>query len=897
MAQEMKVINKIISAEIIESINIGSQASTVVIPKPDYPINIGDQIVVKIQHDSITKYFSFIINAIGEEEDILTLTLINPINQLTKCIFPNHEPVSGEVSDIIYNLLTEAIQNRYIKMTVLRENIQKTNSYFANVPVHNIYLSDLLMNFCTITGYTMYVGYDAKNNVYDSFFFQSKQQDDYQIVLKEGTNILTEDIQKGDLNTISNYIVLYYYPTYEPKDERWTETCSDRKIIVSVPTQKMQDWLYEKMGIGRPARIRCRGPYSKVSQDVPAMTYELPLVDASNFPSSGFVFIGGDPAWDYRKYNSKNGNTLILDQPLGGDIQKDTDVGLYIITEYSQQDNISPTEYVWSLFFTPYMKITKVGFYIWNKVGNPGPLALYVIPWWANVPYKRVEIPFPMPGWNIVDVNIDIPALTPDLKEQMPDIKKWATFVNLKIFPAFQATDSDYYEIGMGSYEVVNGNGEVFYSGHYGGYTPGNGTINSYNDPTKQTSYYIEFQDTSHLFFNKELDFSWTTSNESVKWGCHNRLYNLFNNPNGYFYMNQELEDCIRFWGSGTLTLNLNNFNINQFDRIRFLYKGNISSIEIVCSNQGKYTQNLSTANDWTEKTIKINSMTKINSPNNIVTQINFNVSGTGMIDGLKFLYPEEGLSVIVKDDESIKKYGQRANIIYAKGITDAPYAIELANKILSEQKEPKIGGTIKTTENFWIRPGNYAKIIIPSKNINQSLLISEVKHYIDNILEITLETKMLDLSSFLAQIQQSLENLKIGISSQRSEIQSSSSLQGIPMHNYTHQVGGIDEINVTGLKGILADFQNTKWDLISGKPNSAVSDIDDAVSKKHTHSNKSILDDIPKSNYNATRSPNANDDITQGYTIGSRWLDIANDEEWVCLDATQGGAVWKKTT
>lgn len=40
-------------------------------------------------------------------------------------------------------------------------------------------------------------------------------------------------------------------------------------------------------------------------------------------------------------------------------------------------------------------------------------------------------------------------------------------------------------------------------------------------------------------------------------------------------------------------------------------------------------------------------------------------------------------------------------------------------------------------------------------------------------------------------------------------------------------------------------DIIDLNWSAISGKPSSSVVDIDDAVSKKHSHSNKSILDDI----------------------------------------------------
>jgi len=47
----------------------------------------------------------------------------------------------------------------------------------------------------------------------------------------------------------------------------------------------------------------------------------------------------------------------------------------------------------------------------------------------------------------------------------------------------------------------------------------------------------------------------------------------------------------------------------------------------------------------------------------------------------------------------------------------------------------------------------------------------------------------------------------------------------------------------------------------------------------------------------NGTSAPMVNDDTSEGYTIGSRWMDISNDVEYVCLDNTDGAAVWTETT
>ena len=52
-----------------------------------------------------------------------------------------------------------------------------------------------------------------------------------------------------------------------------------------------------------------------------------------------------------------------------------------------------------------------------------------------------------------------------------------------------------------------------------------------------------------------------------------------------------------------------------------------------------------------------------------------------------------------------------------------------------------------------------------------------------------------------------------------------------------------------------------------------------------------------PYSNYTATTDPGVTDDSDDGYEVGSRWVNITLDKEFVCLDATVGAAVWTETT
>lgn len=51
------------------------------------------------------------------------------------------------------------------------------------------------------------------------------------------------------------------------------------------------------------------------------------------------------------------------------------------------------------------------------------------------------------------------------------------------------------------------------------------------------------------------------------------------------------------------------------------------------------------------------------------------------------------------------------------------------------------------------------------------------------------------------------------------------------------------------------------------------------------------------KTNWTANVAPDADNDIDEGYVVGSRWIDVTADKEYVCLDNTDGAAVWTETT
>ena len=48
------------------------------------------------------------------------------------------------------------------------------------------------------------------------------------------------------------------------------------------------------------------------------------------------------------------------------------------------------------------------------------------------------------------------------------------------------------------------------------------------------------------------------------------------------------------------------------------------------------------------------------------------------------------------------------------------------------------------------------------------------------------------------------------------------------------------------------------------------------------------------RNNFAATTAPTVNDDIDLRYEVGSKWHDVTNDRFYVCLDSTDGAAVWQ---
>ena len=53
----------------------------------------------------------------------------------------------------------------------------------------------------------------------------------------------------------------------------------------------------------------------------------------------------------------------------------------------------------------------------------------------------------------------------------------------------------------------------------------------------------------------------------------------------------------------------------------------------------------------------------------------------------------------------------------------------------------------------------------------------------------------------------------------------------------------------------------------------------------------------VSKRNLTAIVAPGVSNDSSQGYSVGSIWIDVTNDVAYICVDVTIGAAVWLQTS
>ncbi len=57
------------------------------------------------------------------------------------------------------------------------------------------------------------------------------------------------------------------------------------------------------------------------------------------------------------------------------------------------------------------------------------------------------------------------------------------------------------------------------------------------------------------------------------------------------------------------------------------------------------------------------------------------------------------------------------------------------------------------------------------------------------------------------------------------------------------------------------------------------------------------IIGPVKKNDFTKTAAPAVTDDVNDGYSVGSVWVDVTNDQFHMCVDSTAGAAVWHNVT
>lgn len=67
-------------------------------------------------------------------------------------------------------------------------------------------------------------------------------------------------------------------------------------------------------------------------------------------------------------------------------------------------------------------------------------------------------------------------------------------------------------------------------------------------------------------------------------------------------------------------------------------------------------------------------------------------------------------------------------------------------------------------------------------------------------------------------------------------------------------------------------------------------------TTKMYTNKSADVLETVLRfNNFTAIVAPTINNDSSQGYEIGSEWIDTVTDTKFNCVDATVAAAVWKQ--
>jgi len=99
----------------------------------------------------------------------------------------------------------------------------------------------------------------------------------------------------------------------------------------------------------------------------------------------------------------------------------------------------------------------------------------------------------------------------------------------------------------------------------------------------------------------------------------------------------------------------------------------------------------------------------------------------------------------------------------------------------------------------------------------------------------------------------------------------------------------------------IMVLIPDSVWTKITGWDESEMEDLFDALDPTQTGSGVESqtwfvrASALTLNKLDATAAPDADNDVDEGYAVGSVWIDVTNDEYYICVDATDGAAVWSQ--
>lgn len=100
--------------------------------------------------------------------------------------------------------------------------------------------------------------------------------------------------------------------------------------------------------------------------------------------------------------------------------------------------------------------------------------------------------------------------------------------------------------------------------------------------------------------------------------------------------------------------------------------------------------------------------------------------------------------------------------------------------------------------------------------------------------------------------------------------------------------------INVDDFSTALTDAQTAATEAETAQTAAELAETNAAASAASAAVSAGLL---PQNDFAQSGPPDADNDVTEGFSTGSRWFDTVGQEMYTCLDATDGAAIWETST